>query len=229
MIMEERNLEIYGYTSAGLGKGSDKPIIVMCDGCGSERILSNERINRLKSVGELCGSCMQIGRKMSQIAIGKMISSKSGHKPSSEARKNMAKGQMGRKHSQEARERNSAGQQGQDYDAGEWTGFATSCSNDKYCSKFDNEIRKFVRDKYNNCDYISGIPATICNSGRKLDVHHVDYNKNQGCDGHEWRLIPLSVVNHARTRGNRDFWNRLFTYSLQYDEAYYDECMGVAA
>jgi hypothetical protein len=86
----------------------------------------------------------------------------------------------------------------------------------EYCPKFNNTIKRYIREKYNNCDFISGLPDTICNNGRKLDVHHVDYNKQQGCDDHEWQLIPLSVSNHGKANHNRPFWNRLFTYALQY-------------
>ena len=93
----------------------------------------------------------------------------------------------------------------------------------KYCPRFNNAKKREIREKYHNCDYISGLPDSICNNSKKLDVHHVDYNKKQGCEDHEWRLIPLSHVNHAKTNYNRSFWNRLFTYSLQYDEEYYKE------
>ena len=90
-----------------------------------------------------------------------------------------------------------------------------------YCPKFNSAIKQNIRNKYNNCDFMSGLPDVICNHGRKLDVHHVDYNKRQGCDGHEWRLIPLSVSNHSKTKHRRPFWNRLFTYALQYWDEYY--------
>lgn len=92
----------------------------------------------------------------------------------------------------------------------------------KYCPKFDLRMKRHIREKYNNCDFMSGLQDSICNRGRKLDVHHIDYNKQQGCDEHEWRLIPLSVSNHCRTNHNRPFWNRLFTYALQYWDEHYD-------
>ena len=91
----------------------------------------------------------------------------------------------------------------------------------KYCPKFNRHIKQHIREKYNNCDFMSGLPDTICNNGRNLDVHHVDYNKMQGCDEHEWRLVPLSVSNHCKTNHNRLFWDRLFTYALQYWDEYY--------
>lgn len=89
-----------------------------------------------------------------------------------------------------------------------------------YCPKFNRRLKQEIRDKYNNCDFISGLPACICNTFRKLDVHHVDYNKMQGCGEHEWRLIPLSHANHMKTNLNRPFWNTLFTYAITYDDEF---------
>ena len=101
-----------------------------------------------------------------------------------------------------------------------WQGGITD---QKYCSKFNESLKIQIRNQYNNCDYISGLHKNICNKGFNLDVHHVDYNKQQGCDDHQWKLIPLSRVNHMRTNANRSFWNRLFTYSLQYEAEYYGD------
>lgn len=92
----------------------------------------------------------------------------------------------------------------------------------KYCPKFNNEVKQYIRDKYCNCDFMSGIHYMICNDGRMLDVHHIDYAKQQGCDDHEWRLVPLSRVNHGRTNFNRPFWNKLLVYALEYDSIYDD-------
>jgi hypothetical protein len=89
-----------------------------------------------------------------------------------------------------------------------------------YCEKFTLKLKQLIRDRYDNCDYISGIHKDICNKGINLDVHHVDYNKQQGCDS-DWKLIPLSKSNHVRTNSNRPFWNKLFKYSLEIDKIYY--------
>ena len=93
----------------------------------------------------------------------------------------------------------------------------------KYCPKFNEKTKREVREKYNNCDFVSGLSNIVCNNGEQLSVHHVDYDKQQGCDDHEWRLIPLSRSNHAKTNYNRSFWNRLFTYALQYWNTYYGD------
>lgn len=87
-----------------------------------------------------------------------------------------------------------------------------------YCYKFNERKKQEIRDKYNNCDFISGLPAHICNPFRRLDVHHVNYNKMQGCDEHGWLLVPLSRRNHGITTKYRPFWRRLFIYTLNYDD-----------
>lgn len=61
----------------------------------------------------------------------------------------------------------------------------------------------------------------ICNKGVELSVHHVNYDKQCGCDGTKCKLIPLSARNHGKTVGNRPFWNKLFIYSLEIDKWYY--------
>lgn len=34
---------------------------------------------------------------------------------------------------------------------------------------------------------------------RKLSVHHVDMNKDQGCNGHKWKLVPLCTSCHRKS------------------------------
>lgn len=136
----------------------------------------------------------------------------------SEHRASLSRALTGRILSHETRIAMSASRQGISVE--NWIGFV---SFGEYCPKFNEKLKRQIRDQYNNCDYMSGLPVTICNNDRNLDVHHIDYNKQQGCNDHEWRLIPLSRSNHVKTNVNRSFWNRLFTYSLQYDETYYED------
>ena len=91
----------------------------------------------------------------------------------------------------------------------------------KYCEKWTKKLRCSIREEYDQCDYISGMHMDMCNAGKGLDVHHVDYDKGQGCNGKRWALVPLSMRNHSRTNFNRPFWNNLFIYALAYEEEYY--------
>lgn len=99
---------------------------------------------------------------------------------------------------------------------------------DPYCEKFNPSKKKEVRDKYNNCDYLTGIHRDICNKDKngkihELSVHHIDYNKDQGCDEIPWKLIPVSKSHNSMFNKNKPFWEKLILYSLEYDKEYYKE------
>lgn len=70
-----------------------------------------------------------------------------------------------------------------------------------YCPKFNNQVKEEVREKFGRKCFVCGEPE----NGRRLDVHHCDYDKSQGC-GSKWVLIPLCVRCHAKTNYNRWFW-----------------------
>lgn len=70
-----------------------------------------------------------------------------------------------------------------------------------YCPKFNNQRKEQVRDQFGRKCLICGQPE----NGQRLCVHHVDYNKMQGC-GHSWNLVPLCASCHAKTNGDRWYW-----------------------
>lgn len=86
----------------------------------------------------------------------------------------------------------------------EFNGFI---SNDKYCSKFNESLKTKIRNKYNRKCFICDKNEE--DNGRRLDVHHIDMNKNQGCDS-EWKLIPVCMNCHHRVH------NKLWEYRLKY-------------
>lgn len=98
---------------------------------------------------------------------------------------------------------------------------------DPYCEKFNSTKKREVREKYGNCDYLTGIHRNICNiiGGKieELSIHHFDYNKMQGCNEIPWKLIPVSRRHNSMFNGNRQFWKRLIEYSLEYDNIYYTD------
>ena len=79
-----------------------------------------------------------------------------------------------------------------------------------YCNKFNKELKEEIRENFDR-------KCLICSkkeNGKKLSVHHIDYNKMQGC-GHKWSLIPLCESCHAKTNFNRHYWfNLLNNYWL---------------
>jgi len=79
-------------------------------------------------------------------------------------------------------------------------------SSEPYCFKFNYKVKEEVRDRHNRMCCICG--KSEKESGEKLCVHHIDYNKNQGCDDHKWMLIPLCRICHSKTNSNRDYWEK---------------------
>ena len=83
----------------------------------------------------------------------------------------------------------------------------------KYCNKFDDECREHNREKYNRKCFLCD--KTESENGRRLSVHHEDGNKNQGCDGFDWKLVPLCMSCHRTVHSGRkstDLWHARIMY-----------------
>lgn len=80
-----------------------------------------------------------------------------------------------------------------------------------YCEKFDFKFKERVRAKFGRKCYLC--PITELENGRKLDVHHIDYNKNSICNGNEWAFLPLCFKCHIKTTHHRHYYfNLLINY-----------------
>lgn len=80
-----------------------------------------------------------------------------------------------------------------------------------YCPKFNQSKKEEVRNRFNRTCFICGENE----NGRKLHVHHVDYNKLQGCKGKQWALLPLCLSCHTKTSNSRHYYfNLLIHYWL---------------
>lgn len=99
------------------------------------------------------------------------------------------------------------------------------CSN-IYCKLWNEELRESTRDKYGRTCFICG--KTEEDNNRKLDVHHIDMNKQQGCNGNEWKLVPLCRSCHGKTQHNRFFWFSLITQKLDLEFSADFACFAVA-
>lgn len=95
-----------------------------------------------------------------------------------------------------------------------WRGGASKLP---YCYKFNKKLKDNIRNNYGNVCFICG--KTSEENGVELSVHHIDYNKNQGCDGHNWKLVPLCISCHAKTNHKRFIWNFLLRYKLAAQKA----------
>jgi hypothetical protein len=95
----------------------------------------------------------------------------------------------------------------------EWNKYATE---QKYCSKFNESLKRAIREKYNNKCFLCGKPQsdniTTVGKQKALSVHHVDMNKDQGCNDHDWYLVPLCMEHHGRAHSK--MWQARIEYLL---------------
>lgn len=69
-----------------------------------------------------------------------------------------------------------------------------------YCEKWTERKKEEIRNQYGRKCYICGKDEkdniTITGKQWKLSVHHVDEDKEQGCNGKGWKLVPLCLKHH---------------------------------
>lgn len=68
-----------------------------------------------------------------------------------------------------------------------------------YCPKFNEALKEKIRNQYNRVCQKCYEPE----NGRKLDVHHINFDKQSGCFGKPWNLIPLHHSCHTWTTNHR--------------------------
>lgn len=123
-----------------------------------------------------------------------------GKELSEEAKKKIGDASRGRKHSEETKRKIGEGETGEKH--WNWKG---GISHKPYCYKFNYELKEYIRDKFNRTCFLCG--RTEGENGRKLSVHHVDYNKKQGCDSEDkWVLVPLCNSCHGKSHYNREYF-----------------------
>lgn len=224
MILREATIKYKGYDPDTLSLKSRKRICCSCDNCGRVRWVMKGHYR------DLCKSCAQRGktlseehkRKMSEANKGRTHSEESKRKMSEawkgrivseETRRKMSEAKRGKTQSEETRIKMSAAQQGIPVD--EWKEFATEQT---YCYKFNDACRERNRNKYDRRSFVSGIPesrnVTSTGKQKRLTVHHVDMNKSQGCDDHEWSLVPVLLTEHGLL--HTDLWKARLQYLLEH-------------
>lgn len=108
-------------------------------------------------------------------------------------------------------QRISAGYQGISYE--DWESFATG---EEYCPRFDDVCRESNRNKYDRKCFMCGRLErnNISSTGlqKRLNVHHVDMNKTQGCNGIRWKLVPLCMYCHKSA--HTKIWESRIEYLL---------------
>ena len=90
-------------------------------------------------------------------------------------------------------------------------------SYEPYCYKFNENFKEYIRNKFDRKCFICGISECdqlpTAKKKHRLYIHHIDYNKNDLCNGRSWSFIPLCSPCHSKTNGNRWYWfNKYINY-----------------
>ena len=129
---------------------------------------------------------------------------------------------FGKHHSEETKQKISESLKGKL--AGEnnpnWKG---GISFEPYCPKFNEKLKEQIRKQFDYKCFLCGKTQDeqineMKSQGKrpyKLHIHHVDFDKEQGCNGKEWMLVPLCLSCHAWTNYNREESQKLFMKMLE--------------
>lgn len=80
-----------------------------------------------------------------------------------------------------------------------------------YCNKWTEELRESIREEFGRKCYLC--PKTETENGRKLAVHHINFDKNAGCYGRRFNLVPLCHRHHSMSTVHRfEYFNLLCNY-----------------
>lgn len=145
----------------------------------------------------------RLGKRAGYKTIELLKASHLGQKRTPEQIAKSAAKHRGMKRSQKTRENISKALAGHPKLSGQnskqWRG---GTSKKKYCPKFNVRTRRKTRERFNRTCLICGVPE----NGRRLAVHHIDYNKMQGCKGNGWLLVTLCASCHGKTCHERWYW-----------------------
>lgn len=217
MIDENKTLELFGYTSDSLSHGSGRKVVAICNKCGKERVLS------FRQYRNLCISCTKRGINHTLETRQKISKTNSGKKFSEEHKQKISKAKIGKnnpmfgkKLSEDTKQKMSKSHIGENNP--NWQGGITP---HLYCSKFNEKIKEEIREEFNRQCFLCGILECECSI--KLSVHHVDYDRTQGCNS-DWKLVPLCTSCHSKTSGKhiRDYYEEFISRLLYIRELIFE-------
>lgn len=197
MIDEEATFEKFGYYQGDLKPKSRKKIVAVCDDCGKVRFLNKADYHAL------CLSCVFKGAKspLWKGGLVKRICEFCGKefpvKPSE-----IKRGQgrfcnhecYGKWLSKNLRGKNSPS-------------WKNGASFEPYCHKFNEDFKEYIREKFGRVCFLC--PKTEEENGQRLSVHHVNGNKNCGCDDDETcQFVPLCVSCHGKMLSKKVNWEK---------------------
>ena len=88
-----------------------------------------------------------------------------------------------------------------------------------YCYKFNEKRKQAVRNFFGNLCICCGKHAieNILSSGiqRELSVHHIDHDKQQGCGGRPFNLVPMCVICHSKEQHYEEEYQKYINKTLE--------------
>ena len=129
------------------------------------------------------------GRKHSEEAKKKMSNAMTPERKSrrSEIMKGKKNPMYGKNFSEEHRHKLSEANHGENNPM--WQG---GMSYEPYCPLFNEKKKEEIRNQHMRVCVITGKSALQNGGIERLTVHHIDNNKQQGCDDVKWRLVPVT-------------------------------------
>jgi len=74
-----------------------------------------------------------------------------------------------------------------------------------YCTKFNNEFKEYIREKFNRICFLCQKPEE--ENGQRLSVHHVNYDKSCMCnDNLTCQFVPLCKSCNNKVNKDREMW-----------------------
>lgn len=231
MIDEEATFKKFGYYSTDLMPKSGKKIVAVCDDCGKVRVITKQGYHALcrscarkgerhcnlgkrgkntpnwkgglaKWICEECG--IEFPAQSSEIKQGRrrFCSRKCRGEWESKHRRGENSPRFGKHPSEETRKKMSDAQKGEKHY--NWQG---GISFEPYCEKFNGEFKEYIRRKFGRVCFLCG--KTEEENGRRLSVHHLNGNKNCGCDGDKTcQFVPLCVSCHRKVHSKKVDWEK---------------------
>ena len=215
MILEDATFEAFGYELFELTLQSNNPIIAACELCGEFRVTTkNYYYTFCKSCSTILGGKHK-GKKLTEEHKAKLSATAKGET-------HPHKGVLC---SEKTKVKISAAMKGENnpmfgtHRTGKksphWLG---GISFEPYCIKFNDEYKDYIRNLLGNECFLCG--KSEVDNRRKLSVHHVNYNKDCGCDETKCICVPLCINCHTKTNSDRDFWQALIVEMLKPIEAW---------
>lgn len=222
MILEDATFKAFGYYPSELKPKSHKRIIAACDDCGKVRIASKAAYHSLCISCALKGNTHLLGYVPTEEHKAKLSEAKKGDKHPGwnggpikcicafcgkefEVEQNRIERGYGKYCSKACVAKGRIGDK-----AANWQG---GISFEPYCVKFNEAYKNNIRNFFSDECFLCG--KSKVENGKKLSVHHINYNKNCGCDGSKCICVPLCYKCHSKTNANRDFWQALIMEMLK--------------